>query len=204
MAKTPPNEDTSMSGASETCNACRRREQIAKKNKKNKKKKNKKKKKKKKKTKKALPHHRVNHTNPAPQASAPTPAPRPQISKPQIAKPVITFGLKVLDLIIRDTMQLQAPKYPDGDRNGLAKHEKMSKLVLFQAGIPQRQLHALNETPAVKKPRMQIKTKGPMIPTEYNVSSTFKFTKLPAELRIMIEQSVFIESSGKKPKLFWR
>lgn len=42
-----------------------------------------------------------------------------------------------------------------------------------------------------------------MLSTKYNASNTFKFTQLPAELRIIIEQLVFTESSGKKPKMLW-
>ncbi|PVH85954.1 hypothetical protein DL98DRAFT_603648 [Cadophora sp. DSE1049] len=157
------------------------------------------------------PRKRLSHSNdpanPAPRASAPASAPKPQVSKPHITKPSISFGLKVSDLILRDTIQLQAPTFTPVDDNALPGREKMArlgKLVLSQAGLPQRQLHTLDETPTTK-PKHVKKTapKSPMFPTTYNAGNTFKFTKVPAELRIMIEQLVFTESSGKKPKMLW-
>tara|TARA_R110002060_G_scaffold28267_1_gene38214 strand:+ start:1688 stop:2080 length:393 start_codon:yes stop_codon:yes gene_type:complete len=95
----------------------------------------------------------IDPANPASQASPPAPAPRPQNSKPQIARPSISFSLKVSELILRDTIQLQAPIAIHIDDNALPGREKMArlgKLVLSQAGLPQRHLHILDDTPVMK------------------------------------------------------
>ncbi|KAH9208832.1 hypothetical protein DL95DRAFT_527214 [Leptodontidium sp. 2 PMI_412] len=137
--------------------------------------------------------------NPAPKAQAP----KLQITKPHIVKPSISYGLQVSDLMLRDTIQLhsQAPTLAnDNELSVRGNVAQLAKLVLSQAGLPQRQLHSIDATLAVKP----VKTApAPKFKTQYNASNTFKLAKLPAELRIMIEEFVFTERSGMKPKMLW-
>ncbi|KAL5316579.1 hypothetical protein ACEPPN_015628 [Leptodophora sp. 'Broadleaf-Isolate-01'] len=133
-------------------------------------------------------------------------APKPQITKPHIVKPSISYGLQVSDLMLRDTIQLSQTPTPANDNELSVRGNvaQLAKLVLSQAGLPQRQLHSMDATPAVKpvKP-VKTTTPAPQFKTRYNASNTFKFATLPAELRIMIEEFVFTERSGMKPKMLW-
>ncbi|KAG4439015.1 hypothetical protein IFR05_005531 [Cadophora sp. M221] len=159
-------------------------------------------------------------TNPAP-LTPKAPAPKPQITKPHIVKPSISYGLQVSDLILRDTINLHSLAPPQTNSNEHAAREKMAKLaklVLSQADHPGRQLHTVDKTPSSSlnsktKPIKLTSTPTPsqaqaLAPaskskTRYNAHNKFKFSKLPTELRVMIEEYVFTASSGKKPRMLW-
>ncbi|KAH7313217.1 hypothetical protein BKA65DRAFT_484401 [Rhexocercosporidium sp. MPI-PUGE-AT-0058] len=127
--------------------------------------------------------HSSDPANPALKAQAQAPAPKPQITKPHVVKPSISYGLQVSDLILRDTVQLRSSAPAFIDENEC---------------LPLCQIHSIDDAPAaeVVKPKLVLEFK-----TRFNASNTFKFAKLPAELRIMIEEYVFTKSSGMKPKM---
>ncbi|KAL2061850.1 hypothetical protein VTL71DRAFT_7228 [Oculimacula yallundae] len=149
------------------------------------------------------------------------PKSKPLISKPIITKPSLTFGLRVSDLILHDTLALCSPARvtQDGDRHGNTNHEEKEKenllpqtassrmaahgkTVLTLSNLPQLNLHTL--VPSVKLPKhLTKKSSARIYKSKYNSSNTFAFSKLPAELRIMIEELIFTASSGNKPRFLW-